>query len=186
MSRMIAATAVGLALLVFSSGGFAEGEDTYDKGTIIQEAEAFFGKGAKGLGEVVEKVFREQGRPNAYIKGEEAGGAIGVGVRYGQGTLTVKGRASRTVYWQGPSVGFDFGGNAAKVCALGYDLPDTGAIFQRFPGVEGSLYFVGGVGVNYVQSGDVIVAPLRLGVGWRQGVNVGYMHFTPKKSWNPF
>ena len=146
----------------------------------------FFGDGAQGLGSVVKAAFRDQGRPNAYIKGEEVSGAVVVGLRYGTGTLSLANGESRTVYWQGPSIGFDLGGNASKAFILVYNLPDVNTLFQRFPGVEGSLYFVGGVGVNYNQSGDTILAPIRFGVGWRQGANVGYLHMTAKKSWNPF
>lgn len=161
-------------------------EGTYSEQTVLQEAEEFFGDGAQGLGSVVKAAFRDQGRPNAYIKGEEVSGAVVVGLRYGTGTLSLANGESRTVYWQGPSIGFDLGGNASKAFILVYNLPDVNTLFQRFPGVEGSLYFVGGVGVNYNQSGDTILAPIRFGVGWRQGANVGYLHMTAKKSWNPF
>jgi len=175
---------LGLAALLATAAAAAE--DTYDRDTVLAEARAFFGEGAEGLAEVIEKVFAEQGRPNGYIKGEEAGGAIGVGVRYGHGTLHLKSGVSRQVHWQGPSVGFDVGANAAKVFVLVYNLPSVDAVFQRFPGVDGSLYFVAGIGVNYVRSGDIVLAPIRAGVGWRQGANIGYMHVTRKKSWVPF
>lgn len=161
-------------------------QDTYNQQEMLREANKFFGQGAEGLAKVIEKAFKEKGRPNGYITGEEASGAIGIGLRYGKGTLRMKDGAHRKVYWQGPSIGFDFGGNASKVFVLVYHLPDVQAIFQRFPGVDGSLYFVAGVGVNYAQSGNIVLAPVRLGVGWRQGASVGYMHVTPKQSWNPF
>jgi hypothetical protein len=135
---------------------------------------------------VIEKAFKDHGRPNAYVKGEEASGAITVGLRYGNGTLVMKGGGSRKVYWQGPSIGFDFGGNVAKVFVLVYHLPKTGAIFQRFPAVDGSFYFVGGVGINYQQRDNIVLAPIRLGVGLRAGASIGYMHYTPKKTYNPF
>jgi hypothetical protein len=182
-----------LALLLAAMAHAAEPQpaadpetDTYDQETILDEATAFFGKGAKGLAGVIEKAFEDQGEPNGYIKGKEAGGAIGVGVRYGSGTLLMKDGTRRKVHWQGPSVGFDLGANAAKVFVLVYNLPSVDALFQRYPGVDGSLYFVAGVGLNYVQSGDTILAPIRLGVGWRQGASVGYMHLTRDKSWIPF
>lgn len=165
--------------------GSASG-DTYSQDTILDEAAEFFGEGAEGLADVVAKVFEEQGRPNGYIKGEEAGGAIGIGVRYGNGLLVLKNGMTRQLYWQGPSIGFDLGANVVKVFVLVYNLRDAGNIFQRFPGLEGSLYFVAGVGVNYLQSGDVVLAPIRFGVGWRQGASVGYMHFTREKSLIPF
>jgi len=153
---------------------------------VTKAAEDFFGSGAKGLATVIEKAFKEKGEPMAIIQGEEAGGAVAVGVRYGHGKLIYKGQGSGTkVYWQGPSIGFDFGGNAAKVFVLVYGLPSSDALFQRYPGVEGSLFFVGGFGLNYVQNDKTILAPVRFGVGWRQGVGVGYMHFTRAKRYNP-
>ncbi len=161
-------------------------EGTHSEETVLKEAENFFGDGAEGLAQVVKAAFRDKGKPNAYIKGEEVGGAIGVGLRYGAGTLVLANGQTRPVYWQGPSVGFDLGGNASKAFVLVYNLPDTNTLFQRYPGVEGSLYFVGGVSVNYNQSGNTVLAPIRFGVGWRQGANVGYLHMTPEKSWVPF
>jgi hypothetical protein len=160
--------------------------EAFEEDTILAEAESFFGEGAKGLADVLNKVFSDQGRPNAYIEGEEGGGAFGVGVRYGKGTLHLKDGTSRAVYWRGPSIGFDVGGNAAKAFVLIYDLPSIEAAFQRYPGVDGSLYFVGGVGANYNRSGDIVLAPIRFGVGWRQGVNVGYLHLSDEASWIPF
>jgi hypothetical protein len=161
-------------------------KETYSQREILSAVERFFGQGAEGLGKVVQKVFAEKGEPNAYIAGEEAGGAIVVGLRYGRGTLRMKTGFERKIYWQGPSIGFDFGAAASKVFILVYHLAEPDELFQRYPGVEGSLYFVGGVGVNYLQSGNVIIAPIRFGAGWRQGISVGYMDFTRKPSANPF
>lgn len=161
-------------------------DDTYEEETIFDEADAFFGGGAEGLADVIEKIFKEHGRPNAYIKGTEASGAIVVGVRYGDGTLIRKGGGSRKVHWTGPSIGFDAGGNLSKVFVLIYNLPNTEAIFQRFPALDGSFYFIGGVGANYHQMDNIVLAPMRFGAGFRAGVNIGYMHYRKKKSWNPF
>ena len=157
-------------------------EDTYTRSEVVAAAEKFFGKGAKGLAEVLQKAFDKYGEPNAYIKGEEGGGAIGVGLRYGKGTLVWKGGGTRAVWWQGPSIGFDIGGDAAKCFTLVYNLKNEQQLFQRYPGVEGSLYFVGGFSLNYNRTDDVTLAPVRFGVGWRQGANIGYIHFTPKFS----
>lgn len=159
---------------------------TYDKDSIVRDAEEFFGKSTQGLAKVIEKAFADHGRPNATIKGEEASGAITVGLRYGEGTLITRAGGSRRVYWTGPSIGFDFGGNLSKVFILVYRLPNSNALFQRYPGVDGSLYFVGGVGMNYQQRGDIVLAPIRLGVGLRAGASVGYMNYTPKKTYIPF
>jgi hypothetical protein len=163
----------------------ADSAQTYDDEEIGKAASNFFSTGAKDLSDVLAKVLKEKGRPVAYIRGEEVGGAVAVGLRYGHGELVFKGGHARKVYWQGPSLGFDLGANAVKVFVLVYDLPNTEALFQRFPGVEGSLYFVGGFGVNYVQRDGISLAPVRFGVGWRQGISVSYMHFTREKHVNP-
>jgi hypothetical protein len=160
--------------------------DTFDQDSVLRDAEQFFGKGAEGLAKVIEKAFKDHGRPNGYIKGEEAAGAIAVGLRYGNGTLVLKGAKSRHVWWTGPSIGFDVGANASKVFVLVYHLSQPGALFQRFPGVDGSFYYVGGAGINYQQRSGIVLAPIRLGVGLRAGASVGYMHYTAKKTYNPF
>lgn len=161
-------------------------EDTYDEDSILKAATDFFGSTTEGLAKVIEKAFKEQGRPNAYIKGEEAGAAITVGLRYGDGQLVMKGGGGARVYWAGPSIGFDFGANASKVFTLCYHLPNTAAIFQRYPGVDGSLYYIGGAGINYQRLNGVTLAPIRLGVGLRTGASVGYIHYRREKSYNPF
>lgn len=176
-------------LLIVAAPSWSEGKPehaTYSKNEIMQKVEAFFGEGAEGLADIVNKAFDEHGEPNAYIAGDEAAVALGVGVRYGKGQLETKDGVKRAVYWQGPSVGFDAGANAAKVFVMVYHLPNADALFQRYPGVEGSLYFVGGVGMNYLQSGDTVIAPIRFGAGWRQGVSAGYIDFTREKHINPF
>lgn len=175
---------VCFSLLFTTTTSFAD--DGYEKDTVISDAADFFGEGAAGIGEVIEKIFKDQGRPNAIIKGEEASGALGVGARYGSGTLKFKNGGSTTVHWTGPSIGFDAGANASKVYVLVYHLPSTDALMQRFPAVDGSLYFVGGISANYHQSDKIILAPMRLGAGLRAGVNVGYMKYTREKTWNPF
>lgn len=168
-----------------ATGSAASDQPAYSDDEIAREASDFFSNGAKGLSDVLAKVLKEKGRPVAYIRGEEAGGAVAVGVRYGHGELVTKGGVHRTVYWQGPSLGFDLGADAVKVFVLIYNLPSAEALFQRFPGVDGSLYFVGGFGVNYVQRDGISLAPVRFGVGWRQGIDLGYMHFTPTRRINP-
>ena len=160
--------------------------DTFDHDSILHDAEEFFGKGAEGLGKVIEKAFKENGRPNGYIKGQEAAGAITVGLIYGDGTLVMKNAKSRHVYWTGPSIGFDLGANASKVFVLVYNVPKPSAIFMRFPAVDGSFYYVGGAGINYQRRGGITLAPIRLGVGLRAGASIGYIHYTPKKTYIPF
>jgi hypothetical protein len=172
------------ALPLLASAARAD-DDTYDQDSTLKDVTEFFGSTTEGLAKVVEKAFREKGRPNAYIKGEEVSAALTVGLRYGEGDLTMKKGGSAKVYWSGPSIGIDAGANASKVFVLVYHLPRPADIYQRFPGVDGSLYFIGGAGINYQQRGDIVLAPIRLGVGVRSGASVGYMHFRDKKSWNP-
>jgi len=161
-------------------------KNTYDQDSVLKDAEHFFGTSTEGLAKIIEKAFKDHGRPNGYIKGEEASGAVTVGLRYGNGMLNLKNGKSRKVYWQGPSIGFDFGANASKVFVLVYHLPSSDRIYQRFPAVDGSFYYVGGVGINYQQRGDIILAPIRLGVGLRAGASIGYMHYTRDKTYLPF
>lgn len=168
-----------------ASARAADDDKTYDEDSVLKAAQDFFGNTTEGLARVIEKVFKEQGRPNAFIRGEEASAAITVGVRYGEGVLQMKSGGSVKVYWSGPSIGFDFGGNAAKVFTLVYKLPKLDAIFERYPGIDGSLYYIGGVGVNYQRLRQVTLAPIRLGVGFRAGASVGYVHYRRKRSWNP-
>jgi hypothetical protein len=182
MQRLLAT----LVLFIFVLGPAVAAEDTYGEQEILKSIENFFGKGAENLADVVRKVFKDQGEPNAYIAGEEVGGALAVGVRYGRGTLHMKPFLEQPVFWRGPSIGFDFGVSVSKVFVLIYRLPSTEALFQQFPGMEGSLYFVGGVGVNYLESGDIVIAPIRFGAGWRQGISAGYMDFAKHSSLNPF
>lgn len=177
------------AMLLFAHGVLAADRPearTFSRQEILAEVEQFFGEGSDGLAQVIEKAFRDHGEPNAYIAGNEVSGAIGVGLRYGEGQLAFAGGGSRTVFWQGPSIGIDFGANAAKVFVLVYGLANEQQLFQRWPGVEGSLFFVGGVGMNYLRIGDTVLAPVRFGAGWRQGVNIGYLNFSPRERWLPF
>ena len=160
--------------------------NTYDEKSIVNAASDFLGGGSEAIAKVVEKAFQDLGRPNGYIIGTEISGAIGVGVRYGDGTLTHKVEGDSRAYWKGPSIGFDLGANGSRVFALVYNLYDVEELYQRYPAIEGSAYFVGGVGMNYQQRGDIIIAPIRVGVGLRLGVNLGYMHITKSRDWIPF
>ncbi len=153
---------------------------------MIDAAENVFGKGAKGLAELLEKILADQGEPSAYIAGQEASGAIVFGVRYGSGTMRHKIEGDRAVYWTGPSVGFDVGGDANKVFVLVYNLHDTQELFRRYPSAEGHAYFVGGFAASYLRRGQVVLIPIRLGVGARLGINAGYMAFSEKNRWLPF
>ncbi|WP_294236104.1 DUF1134 domain-containing protein [uncultured Sphingomonas sp.] len=160
--------------------------DTFERDDLLAAGEGVFGKGAEGLAGIIERILKEQGRPNAYIAGREASGAFVVGLRYGSGIMTHKVEGQMPVYWTGPSLGFDIGGDANKVFVLVYNLYDTEELFHRFPAAEGRLYFVGGFAATYLRRGNVVLIPVRLGVGWRAGVNVGYMNFTHKARWLPF
>lgn len=159
---------------------------TYHQDDLIGAAEGVFGKGAKGLADLIKGVLAKQGEPNGYIVGREGGGAIVVGVRYGSGTLYHKVEGTQPVYWTGPSVGFDLGANAGNTFVLVYNLYDSADLFKRFGAGEGQAYLVGGFNVSYLRRGNVVLIPVRMGVGLRLGVNAGYMKFTHKANWLPF
>jgi hypothetical protein len=159
---------------------------TVPRKDVFSAAEGVFGKGAEGLADLIEDLLRDRGDPTGYIAGREAGGAFIAGVRYGSGTLHHQIEGDRTVYWTGPSVGFDFGANADKVFVLVYNLNDSERLFRRFPAAEGNAYVVGGFTASYLRRGDVVLIPVRLGVGARLGLNAGYMRFSQKNRWLPF
>ena len=163
-----------------------DASETFKRDDLIGAGEGVFGKGAEGLGGILERILKDQGQPNAYIAGREASGAFVVGLRYGSGIMTHKVEGQMPVYWTGPSLGFDVGGDANKVFVLVYNLYDTADLYRRFPAAEGRLYLVGGFAATYLRRGNIVLIPIRLGVGWRAGVNVGYMKFTHKSKWLPF
>jgi hypothetical protein len=146
----------------------------------------FFGGVTKGLASVVEYAFQQQGRPNGYILGQDAGAAFVAGLRYGEGILYTKDAGNHRVYWQGPSIGYDAGGDGSKVMVLVYNLRDPSEIYRRFGGVDGSAYMVGGVGLTFQKNGGLVTAPIRTGIGLRLGANVGYLKYTRAPTWNPF
>ncbi len=153
---------------------------------IVDAGHRFFGTVSRGLAAVVEKATSQWGQPNGYILGEEASGAFIGGLRYGEGTLYTKNAGDLRVFWQGPTVGFDWGGEGARTMMLVYSLPATDAIYQRFGGIDGSAYFIGGFGMTALTSSNIVVVPIRAGVGLRLGASLGYLKFTPTATWNPF
>jgi hypothetical protein len=161
---------------------------TYSEDEIIRAGSNFLGVTAEALGAAVERVSSDYGdRPTGYVAGEEGSAAITVGLRYGKGLLYMKNRGRpQTVFWQGPSIGWDVGGNAARVFTLCYNLYHPDSIYRRFPGVEGSAYMIAGLGVNYQQADGIVLAPIRAGVGLRMGANVGYLAYSRKRNILPF
>jgi hypothetical protein len=159
---------------------------TYSDDELVNRVSDFLGVTAESAGAAIERAFKDNGRPTGYIAGEEGSGAFGFGLRYGRGLLYMKGRPTEEVYWQGPSIGFDAGGNASRVFALCYNLQYPDAIYRRFPGVEGSAYFIGGLGVNYQRADSITLAPIRAGIGLRLGANMGYLAYSRKRQILPF
>jgi hypothetical protein len=164
----------------------AQDQGTFSMDEIKETGHRFFGKVSMGFARVVEYAFQRSGRPNGYILGEEAGGAFVAGLRYGEGTLYTKDAGNHQVYWQGPSLGYDFGAEGSKTMVLVYDLRNPGEIFHTFAGVDGSAYLIGGVGITFLSRYDVVLAPIRSGVGLRLGANIGYLKYTREPTWNPF
>jgi hypothetical protein len=180
--RQIALAAVLLSCAV----GTAAAQSSYSPDELVNAGHRFFGGVSRGLASVIEKAVSRWGLPNGYVLGQEGGGAFVGGLRYGEGTLFTKNAGDLKVYWQGPSVGWDFGGDGARTMMLVYSLPATDAIYERFAGIEGSAYFIGGFGMTALTANNIVVVPIRSGVGLRLGANVGYLKFTPTATWNPF
>jgi hypothetical protein len=173
-------------LLLLAAAPAAADDNTYSSNEIIEQGHKVFGDVSQGLASVVERAVSSYGLPNGYIIGQEGSGAIIGGVRYGEGTLYTKNAGEHKVYWQGPSIGFDFGGNGDRTMMLVYNLPSIDALYDRFLGVNGSAYVVAGLGMTVLKRGEVYVVPIVSGVGARFGVNFGYLKFTDRPTWNPF
>jgi hypothetical protein len=186
-AALVVGSASALAEATGKSKRRTQKPETYSSEEILLTGHKFFGKATRGLGEAIEYAFSNQGEPTAYIVGEEAAGALVGGLRYGEGIIYYKNGTRQKIYWQGPSLGFDIGGNGSRTLVLVYNSTSPRDIYGiRFGGVEGSAYLVGGVGVNFQKNEDIILAPIRTGVGARLGANVGYLKYSRKPSWNPF
>ena len=172
--------------LAQTTGSVSKPKSTFTNEEILTKGHQFFGRASRGIGEAVEYIFQSQGEPTAYIVGEEGSGAMVGGLRFGEGTIYYKDGMTQKIYWQGPSVGFDFGGNGSRTMVLVYNSESPRELYKRFIGVEGSAYLVGGMGVNFQKNNNIVMAPIRTGVGARLGANVGYLKYSRNPTWNPF
>ena len=189
LSSVIAAIVMVTGLLcgpASAQGARDTGSDTFKPTEVVEAGHRFFGTVSRGLALTIEEAARRWGEPNGYILGQEASGAVFGGLRYGEGILYTRNAGQHRVFWQGPSVGFDIGGDGARTMMLVYNLPAAHAIFRRFAGIDGSAYLVGGFGMTAVMADEMVVVPIRSGVGARLGVNIGYLKFTAQPTWNPF
>jgi hypothetical protein len=186
--RLALTFAMLAAMLAAAPAALAQGSlsDTYSGNELVEKGSAFFGSAAQGLASLVERSVSQFGLPNGYVLGEEAGGALFAGARYGQGTLFTRNAGEVPVFWQGPSLGFDVGGDGSKTMMLVYNLSNIQEIFGRFGGVDGSAYVVGGLGMTVLKNRNIVMVPIRSGVGARLGLNIGYLKFTQEPTWNPF
>ncbi len=185
---LVAAAFIGLAAVASSAAPAAAQavQGGYTMNEVVGTGHSFFGTTSGGLAQLLERAFQQYGLPNGYILGQEAAGAFIGGLRFGEGTLYTKNAGQRKIFWQGPSLGFDFGGDGARTMMLVYNLPSIDAVYGRFGGVSGSAYLVGGLGMTVLARNDVLLVPVKTGVGARLGLNVGYLKLTPMPTWNPF
>ena len=181
----LSAGMLGLVPLSAAAQGYQQNR-SFSQNELVNSGHQFFGNVSRGLALTIEEAVRRWGEPNGYVLGQEASGAFIGGLRYGEGTLFTRNAGDRKVFWQGPSIGFDAGGEGARTMMLVYNLPAVEAMYQRFAGVDGSVYLIGGFGFTALTAEGVMVVPIRTGVGWRLGVNLGYLKFTPQSTWNPF
>ena len=184
--RAVLAFCVLVGLWAGPVGAQGAGEETFSAGELIDSGHRLFGSISRGLALSVQEAVKRWGEPNGYVLGEEASGALIGGLRYGEGVLYTRNAGQRRVYWQGPSLGFDLGGDGARTMMLVYNLPSTDALYTRFVGLNGSAYLVGGFGLTAAVKDEMVVVPIRSGLGARLGLNVGYLKFTPNPIWNPF
>jgi hypothetical protein len=191
LSRLKKQTTLRIAALILALiGGIAAATpsraEEYTAQEIVDSGHRFFGATSGGLATVIEKIFSSYGLPNGYVLGEEGSGALIGGLTYGEGTLYTKNAGDHKVFWQGPSIGWDFGGNGDRMMMLVYNLDDVANLYDRFAGVAGSAYVIAGLGFNVMKNGNVLLVPVRTGVGARLGINIGYLKLTEAPTWNPF
>jgi hypothetical protein len=186
LTAMLRGIAFTLLVLLVSPSNPARAQEAYTMQEIVDSGHSFFGSTSGGLATVIEKVFSTYGLPNGYILGEEGGGALVGGLTYGEGTLYTKNAGDFKLFWQGPSVGWDFGGQGSRTMMLVYNLEQTDQVYGRFAGVSGSAYLLAGVGFNVLARNNVLLVPVRTGVGARLGLNIGYLKLTQQPTWNPF
>ena len=189
LSGLVALSGLATGLIGAAPAGAVEDggrPESFRPAEVVENGHRFFGSVSRGLALTIEEATRRWGEPNGYILGQEASGAIVGGLRYGEGTLYTRNAGQRRIYWQGPTLGFDVGGDGARTMMLVYNLPAVAGLYRRFGGVDGSAYFIGGFGMTAVTDGGVVVVPIRSGVGARLGINVGYLKFTSRPTWNPF
>ena len=186
LALVLCLTGATYGALAQTTGSVSKPKSTFTNEEILTKGHQFFGKASRGIGEAVEYIFQSQGEPTAYIVGEEGSGAMVGGLRFGEGTIYYKDGITQKIYWQGPSVGFDFGGNGSRTMVLVYNSDSPRELYKRFIGVEGSAYLVGGMGVNFQKNNNIVMAPIRTGVGARLGANVGYLKYSKNPTWNPF
>lgn len=186
--RLAAAFVVAATAALFSMEASAQAASSsqYTVQEIVDAGHDFFGSTSGGLAKVVENAFAQYGLPNGYILGQEGSGAFIAGLTYGEGDLYTKNIGQHSLFWQGPSLGIDYGGQGSRVMMLVYDLPSLDALYDRYGGVSGSAYVVAGVGMTVLRSHDVVIVPIRTGLGARLGINVGYLKLSSQATWNPF
>jgi hypothetical protein len=183
---MATATVTSTMAQTTGSVSKASQRDTFTTEEVMAKGHEVFGKASRGLGQAVEYVFQSYGEPSAYIVGEEGSGAFVGGLRFGEGTIYYKDGTTERIFWQGPSIGWDFGGNGARTMTLVYNSDSPSDLYTRFGGVEGSAYLIGGLGVNFQKKDNIVLAPIRTGVGARLGANIGYLKYSDSPTWNPF
>ena len=187
MRTLLRTLVMAAALVGFALGpAAAQSDQRYSSNELVNAGHQFFGTISQGLAGVIERAVSQWGQPNGYILGEEAGGAFVGGLRYGDGTLYTKNAGDRRVFWEGPTIGFDAGADGARTMMLVYNLPATNAIYQRFAGIDGSAYIIGGFGMTALTANNIVLVPIRSGIGLRLGANIGYLKYTPRATWNPF
>lgn len=187
VARLLAALVCTMFLALQAAPASAQQNGSqYSVQEIVDAGHGFFGSTSGGLAKVIEKAFSQYGLPNGYILGQEGSGAFIAGLTYGEGELYTKNAGNHPVFWQGPSLGIDYGGQGTRTMMLVYNLPSVPNLYARYGGVSGSAFVVAGVGMTALRNNDVTIVPIRTGIGARLGVNVGYLKFTQSATWNPF
>lgn len=186
VTKVLGLAAAACMPLFFALPAAAQQSNQYTMQEIVDTGHSFFGETSGGLAKLVERAFESYGLPNGYILGQEGSGAFVAGLTYGEGTLNTKNAGQHSVFWQGPSLGLDWGGQGSRTMMLVYNLPNVDSLYDRFGGVSGSAYIIAGLGMQVNVNRDIVLVPIRTGVGARLGINAGYLKLTRQPTWNPF
>jgi len=72
---------------------------SYSENELVNAVSTHLGVTSESAATAIERLFKDRGRPVGYITGEEGGGALTIGARYGKGILWMKDGRTQNIFW---------------------------------------------------------------------------------------